>query len=58
MDRPAILLLYTPYTKYSPYKRARILIGYDVRLTTSVIVAKEGIPKGSISGIVKRYKRQ
>jgi len=58
MDSPATPPPHTPYTEYSPHKRARIITGYDVGLTTSALAAKEGIPKGSISGIVKRYKRQ
>lgn len=48
----------TPNSEYSPHKRTRIAVGYNLGLSRRALVAKEGVAYGSISKIVSRYKVQ
>ena len=44
--------------EYSPHKRTRIYTKYSLGLSKRLIAFEEGIPEGSVSGIVKRYREQ
>ena len=45
-------------SEYSPHKRTRVSIGYQLGLTPRVLAAKEDILPRSVSGIEKRYRVQ
>ena len=48
----------TPRLEHSPHKRTRILIRSSSGLSHRAIARKEGIPAGSIHGIILRYDSQ
>lgn len=43
---------------YSPHKRTRIITGQENSLSGSQLFQKEGVPKASVPGIVRRYRHQ
>lgn len=47
-----------PNCEYSPHKRTRIVVGYELGLSRRELALKEGVNPASISKIVKRYKQQ
>lgn len=48
----------TPRIEYSPHKRTRIQMKYELGISQRQIAFQEGVPKGSVSGIIKRYRQQ
>ncbi|OAA34640.1 Transposase, Tc1-like protein [Metarhizium rileyi] len=48
----------SPRVEYSPHKRTRIYMRYKLGETQRAIAFGEGVPLGSVSGIIKRYKQQ
>jgi transposase len=48
----------TPNSEYSPHKRTRVSIGYQLGLTPRVLAVKEDILPRSVSGIEKQYRVQ
>ena len=48
----------TSRVEHSPHKRTRIYMKYNLGFSARQIAFEEGVPPGSISGIVKRYDQQ
>jgi len=48
----------TPNCEFSPHSRTRIAVGYSLGLTPRALFAKEGVVRGSLYHIVKRYEKQ
>lgn len=48
----------TPRLEYSPHKRTRIRMMYELGYTQRRIAFEESIPLGSVSGIISRYGQQ
>ena len=44
--------------EYSPHKRTRITVGYQLGLTPRALFAKENVSPRSVYGIAKRYEYQ
>ncbi len=47
-----------PRREYSPHTRACVAVAYECSASPDSIALKYGVRKGSIKGIVKRYKTQ
>lgn len=48
----------TPRVEYGPHKRTRIQMKYELGISQRRIAFEEGVPNGTVSGVVKRYRQQ